>query len=178
MHIGSISIFRRFFMALFNNVTDSRPSAVFNHLDGLPSFSFREPTKVIFDTQRKELIMTDKETNKISRLRFSQLHNVGVIKGQDIILSEHNVVGGAVLGGLLFGPLGAIVGGMAGNSVKQIQKNAKCFVVNYSPVSSPDDIRVISFEIPVQSADFANALWGSLRPYCKKSRSAASSSYL
>lgn len=165
-------------MALFNKNTDTRPTFLFNHLDGLPSFALCEPMKVIFDTQRKELVMTDMKVNKISRLKFSQLCNVGIKKGQDIVLSEHDVASGALAGGLLFGSLGAIIGGMIGNNMKNIKKNVDCFIINYVPTSSPNEIRVISFEIPNESTEYASILWGNLRPYCKKTPPTSTSSYL
>ena len=165
-------------MSLFNKSTDNRPAFLFNHLDGVPSFSLREPSKVIFDAQRKELIITDMKVNKISRLKFSQLYNVGIKKGQDIILADNDVANGVLAGGLLFGPLGAIIGGILGGSVKNVKKNVNCFIINYIPTSSPNEIRVISFEIPGESTGNASILWENLRPYCKKTPSAATSSYL
>lgn len=164
-------------MALFSS-TDNRPTFGFYHLDGLPSFSMREQTKVIFDSQRKELVMTDMRVNKVVRLKFSQLQNVGIKKGQDIILADNDVVDGALAGGLFFGPLGAIIGGMIGGSVKNIKKNVNCFIINYTSLSSPGEIKVISFEIPGESTERASILWGNLRPYCKKNSPTNSGGYL
>lgn len=164
-------------MALFGE-KDSRPAYYFNHIDGIPSFAVWQPIKVIFDYQRKELIIGDKNMDNINRLKLDQIINVGIVKSQDITYSQQgSVVKNAVAGGLLFGSVGAIVGGMSGMQKKSAKKNVDCFVINYRPQSSQYETRVIAFEIPAGSLA-GSYLWENLRPYCKKASPSSSGGYL
>ncbi|WP_226890211.1 hypothetical protein [Paraclostridium dentum] len=56
---------------------------------------------------------------------------------------EKSVVGRVVIGGVLLGPLGAIVGGMTGIGSKTTSKNY--IIINYKYLN--DELKILSFEI-------------------------------
>lgn len=52
-----------------------------------------------------------------------------------------------MVGGLLLGPLGAVVGGMSGVGQKKQSVGKNYFVINYHPAAAHDEVRAISLEI-------------------------------
>ena len=78
-------------------------------------------------------------------IQYSQIVSAGISKGSYIVEKSDNVIGGAVAGGLLFGGIGAIIGGMAGAGGKK-KLNGEFLVINYRPLGM-DDVKVVSFQI-------------------------------
>jgi hypothetical protein len=65
-------------------------------------------------------------------LKLSQITNVGLITEKEIMEKSKSVIGRAAVGGLLLGPLGAMVGGMSGVGDKKKQRLATYYIINYS----------------------------------------------
>lgn len=78
-------------------------------------------------------------------LKFEQITGVNVVSEKEIIEKSKSVTGRAVAGGVLLGPLGAIVGGMSGIGNKQKSETHYYMIINYK--SRAEDIKVLSFEI-------------------------------
>jgi hypothetical protein len=78
-------------------------------------------------------------------LKFEQITGVNVVSEKEIIEKSKSVTGRAVAGGVLLGPLGAIVGGMSGIGSKQKSETHYFIVINYK--SRAEEIKVLSFEI-------------------------------
>jgi len=94
-------------------------------------------------------------------LCYKQIASVGVASEKEVIEKSKNVVGRAAVGGLAFGPLGAIIGGASGIGNKQKFKSRSFFVINYHPANDSEEIKVLSFEIVGASTHwekFINAL--------------------
>lgn len=78
-------------------------------------------------------------------LKYEQITGVSVVSEKEVIEKSKSTVGRAVVGGVLLGPLGAIIGGMSGIGSKQQNKSRSFIVINYN--SSDGDIKVLSCEI-------------------------------
>ncbi|WP_195430890.1 hypothetical protein [Clostridium sp. D46t1_190503_E9] len=78
-------------------------------------------------------------------LKFVQIIGVNVVSERDIIEKSKSVAGRAVVGGVLLGPLGAIVGGISGVGNKQKSETNYYMIINYK--SKEEETKVVSFEI-------------------------------
>lgn len=78
-------------------------------------------------------------------IKYTQIKNVGLTKGSYIVEQDNNVAERAVVGGLLFGGLGAIIGGMSGVGGKK-RLNGEFLIINYKPIDS-ESVKVLSFQI-------------------------------
>lgn len=72
----------------------------------------------------------------MSGLQFYQVHNSQIISikrtsHEELINADKSVIGRAVVGGLILGPLGAIIGGMSGIGSKEKFINKNYFVINF-----------------------------------------------
>ena len=94
------------------------------------------------------------------RLKYSQIDNLGSFTETEIINAEpvvedKSVIKRAVVGGVLFGGLGAIIGGMSGIGTKTVDKSEtvfhRYFVLNYKDEKEQEQI--MSFGI-------VGATWG------------------
>ena len=71
-----------------------------------------------------------------SYLPLVDIHNSQIISIKqttkaELINMDKSVVGRAVVGGLILGPLGAVIGGMSGIGSKQIIKDKSFLIINY-----------------------------------------------
>lgn len=107
------------------------------HIDGMPTLikgdtciatlGSQEDTAITFniiDDDFKNIIQTIK-------LPFEKLSNIGLVTQTDVINSSKNVVGRSVAGGLFFGGLGAIIGGMSAMTPKRTMSIEYYIVLNY-----------------------------------------------
>ncbi len=74
-------------------------------------------------------------------LTFYPIHNSQIISintawREDIVKTDKSVIGRAVVGGLILGPLGAVVGGMSGIGSKEEYKNKYYIIINYWDIPS------------------------------------------
>ncbi len=72
----------------------------------------------------------------VSGLNFYPIHNAQIISlrkttQEELTKMDKSVIGRAVVGGLILGPLGAIVGGMSGIGSKEKFINKQYFVINF-----------------------------------------------
>lgn len=119
-------------------------------VDGIPSFS-----KGVVDKPAVNVTMLDDRIvikARIGRyapveLRYTQIVNAAAVTEKEIIEKEKSVIGRGIVGGLLFGRLGAQVGAMSGiKGTKKKVESHRYVVINYTP-SDGGDVKVISFEI-------------------------------
>lgn len=72
----------------------------------------------------------------VKGITFYSIHNSQIISikqtsQEELSQTDKSVIGRAVVGGLILGPLGAIVGGMSGIGSKEKIKNQHYLVINY-----------------------------------------------
>lgn len=77
-------------------------------------------------------------------LMFEQITKVGIINEKQIKEVNKSVLKRATVGGLLLGPLGAVVGGIDGIGKKEKTQEKKFFVINYN---SNNEEKVLPLEI-------------------------------
>ena len=78
-------------------------------------------------------------------LSYDQIVNVAFMTEQEVIEKSKSVVGRAVAGGLIFGGLGAVIGGMSGTGTKQQKKQHLYLIINYNPADG-GDAKALSFK--------------------------------
>ena len=89
----------------------------------------------------KSVVVKKPEVN----LKYEQITGINVTSEEEILEKSKSVTGRAVIGGVLLGPLGAIVGGMSGIGDKKKEKTRYYLIINYK--SKDDEIKVLSFEV-------------------------------
>lgn len=95
----------------------------------------------------------------VAYLSYSQVTAAAKIGEREIVETDKSVIGRAMVGGVMLGPLGAVVGGMSGVGKKQKTVYKDFFVINYTAASGEPS--VLSFEMvgpPVGFAPFLSEL--------------------
>lgn len=131
-------------MALFGN---KELKCDFAHLSGVSQLEYKAVVTVRQNDEKAQLEIKRTFTKEDPlTIHYSQITACDAVRNLKITKEGNNVVSNAVLGGLILGPLGAIVGGMSGIGSKE-RVIAKCFVLNYTPASAPDETQAIVFEV-------------------------------
>lgn len=115
--------------------------------EGIPQFGKGMALRLVLDESNQQLSI-EPRIGKIQPvlLKYPQLTAAEVISEHEIIEKSKSTIGRAAVGGLLLGPLGAVVGGISGVGNKQKVSERKFLVINYiSSVSNGP--KVISFEV-------------------------------
>lgn len=90
---------------------------------------------------------------KLLDIHYSQIISVEEIKGSE--LKDKSSIGRAVIGGVVFGYLGAIIGGMSGIGTKNV--NLYYLIINYWDISNKQKSS-ISITCKISSKRFINRL--------------------
>ena len=92
----------------------------------------------------------------VAFLSYDQVTAAEKVNEKQIAEVDKSVIGRAVVGGVLLGPLGAVVGGVSGVGRKQKATYKDFFVINYTAASG--EPAVLSFEMVGPPAGFASFL--------------------
>lgn len=86
-------------------------------------------------------------------IHFKQIISVKSTTTEEVIKEDKSVISRAVLGGLVLGPLGAVIGGMSGVGTKDKTKNHSLLVINFWDLSTrkPQSILIDGLDGPVSS---------------------------
>ena len=116
-------------------------------IDGIESYSKGIAVELSMDDKEQCLAMKARvfKDKPIIKLKYEQIIAANVVTEKEIIESDKSVVGRAVVGGVLLGPLGAIVGGMSGIGNKTKSNTHYFMVINYK--SNTGETKILSFEI-------------------------------
>lgn len=102
------------------------------HIDGLPGYKTEDSVTVILnDTEQQLEMYQGKNKNKLVCLKYNQIVNVDSLTGQEVLAKEKNSIGRAVAGGIVLGPLGAVVGGISGVGSKKKVIQDNYLIINY-----------------------------------------------
>ncbi|EJO5349571.1 hypothetical protein NRP93_003753 [Clostridium botulinum] len=133
-------------MGLFNRKNKKINPINLIYIDGIDRYIKRTTVSLSLDDKKRCLVIkTSKGNYPIVNISFEKLVAVDIIHEKDIIETNKNSVGRAMVGGMLLGSLGAIVGGISGVGSKKNSKLRTFLVINYK--SKNEEIKVISFEI-------------------------------
>lgn len=117
----------------------AKESAIALHMHGIPNVSQNEQAK-IFLMEDKMIIDANKKTFE---LKYEQLTAVAGLQKSELLKKDKSVIGRGVVGGLVLGPLGAIIGGVSGIGQKNIKGDF--LVLNYSS-SDSNETNVLIFD--------------------------------
>lgn len=98
------------------------------HLYGVPGLGQKEIVKLFFADDR--LIIRAKK--RTFELNYEKLTAIKAAKETDLVKADKSVLGRAAVGGLVLGPLGAIVGGMSAVGGKK-NVRGELLILNYLP---------------------------------------------
>lgn len=133
-------------MGLFSSKNkDGNVSTDLKIVDGLNTFFKKEVIELSVNEEEHEIRIKSKFDKKkpVINLSLDKITRAGLISEKEIVEKSKSVGGRAIAGGLLLGPLGAIVGGMSGIGNKKETKTEYYFVINYT---SDNEEKVLSFE--------------------------------
>lgn len=89
------------------------------------------------------------------QIKASDILDFGIIKQSE--LKKQSVIGRGMVGGFLFGPVGAMLGGMSATAKQKIKS---VFAVSYLP-SQGDEPKTLMFDADQAGWGASNALWAS-----------------
>lgn len=109
------------------------------HCDGISTFTVNRPIHVMIDEKEKRLVF-EQLFSKIpnANLSFDKITNVAWVTEEDV--KNASVIGNAIVGGVLFGGLGAMVGAVSGTK----KKSETYLVINYT--ASDGTLKAISMK--------------------------------
>lgn len=128
-------------------------------VDGLNAFNKGEAVELALYEDDNEIRVKSRIDKKkpIAHLKLDKITKAQLISEKDIIEKSKSVGGRAIVGGLLLGPLGAIIGGMSGIGNKKTATNRMYIVVNYR---SNEEDKALSFEVVGASMGWDKVLKG------------------
>lgn len=112
-------------------------------VDGITGLN-NKPVQLSLDDTLETLVIKERLGSIKAGLSYEKITNVNAITEKEIIEKDKSIVGRAIVGGVLIGPLGAIIGGMTGLNKKQKAEKHYYMVINYK---SEEEIKTLSFEI-------------------------------
>lgn len=71
---------------------------------------------IALDNKKKVIALKESQSSEISIYKYKDILKYEILKNNELISKKQGTVGRAVVGGLLLGPLGALVGGMSAGS--------------------------------------------------------------
>lgn len=125
------------------------------HKSGLPiskNIPMGTPILVEITLEKEDLSLTaapafgDIGGSQTFRIPYDRVYTVDVVSQETLSQKNKSIVGRSIAGGLLFGPAGAIVGGMTGIGGKTVSSNQMFFVISYA--EKDGEIANLTFEIP------------------------------
>ena len=101
-----------------------------SHVSGINLFGEEEIIQATIEEDNIvfKLVADKKKTAKLS---IDKINSVRIFTEKEIIEKDKSVVGRAVAGTLIAGPLGTIVGGISGVGSKKKKKNFRIMTINY-----------------------------------------------
>lgn len=140
-------------MGFFNKIDNEGNFAPFTmHYAGLPNYEYKDGVCITVDEKNKSLIFKDTMPFKKNRypeinLAFNKIIGAEFITQDE--LKDASVIGRAVVGGILFGGIGAIVGGISGQGQKVTTK--RYFAISY--IGNTDDPKTILLDDNFQGSN-------------------------
>ncbi len=101
----------------------------------------RENTLSVLPSGKVTVLLHTHGIQIMSGLNFYPIHNSQIISlktvsKEELVKTDKSVIGRAVVGGLILGPLGAIVGGMSGIGSKEKFIDKQYFIINFWDITT------------------------------------------
>lgn len=109
-------------------------SLIVDHVEGIKVFDPEERINIIWKKEKRSLTFKSLiDKNKVeAELDLGKVEYIELTTEQEILEKDKSVIGRAVVGTVLAGPLGAIVGGMSGIGKKKKKgKERKIAIIGY-----------------------------------------------
>jgi len=115
-------------------------------IDGLDAFTENESIELSVYKDDNEIQVKSRSNKKkpLAHLNFNKITKIAMMTEKEIIEKSKSVGGRALAGGLLLGPLGAIIGGMSGIGNKNKSATEYYIIINYK---SNDEEKALSFKV-------------------------------
>ena len=132
---------------------------LFTHLQGLGQFSQADVFRIEVDgeflviLQVKVHVLGSDEVIQKYQIKASDILDFGIAKKSE--LEKKSVIGDGIVGGLLFGPVGAMLGGLSASTKSKIKS---VLAISFLP-SAGDEPKTIMFDAEPVSWGSTNALW-------------------
>lgn len=130
-------------MGFFANKKGSIISEYFMILEDVAQYKAGNMINVVLHDDHLELSVPIPKTQPIT-LRYSQITDVYYGFETEIVEKSKSVIGRAAAGGLVFGPVGAVVGAISGTGKKEKEELHRLFIVSYH--SSNGEDKFLRFE--------------------------------
>lgn len=101
-----------------------------SHVSGINLFGEEEIIQAIIE-DNNIVFKSIADKKKVANLNINKISSVRIFTEKEIIEKDKSVVGRAVAGTLIAGPLGTIVGGISGVGSKKKKKNFRIMTINY-----------------------------------------------
>lgn len=133
-------------MGIFSTKNKNNERAV-NFAAGNELGSIAQNTAINATLKDDCIFIVSRLNKKLSAsLKYEKITNCEYVTEQDIQEKSKSVLGRAAIGGLLLGPVGAVVGGMSGlQGTKKKEKTREFIIINYT--TGNDETGVIYLEI-------------------------------
>jgi len=93
-----------------------------NHITGVKNADQNQ--QMFFEIEQQQIKFIDKKGKNLCELNFSDIKNLSILEEINITQKNKSAAARAIVGGLLLGPVGAVVGGISGlNPTLQQNKN-------------------------------------------------------
>lgn len=136
-------------MGLFTLKSKTGDASIsFPHYDGVPGFLPNTISEIIMhDSEQRLEIKPKLSLVKLESVYLPYNKIVGVLSVTEKEISEQgkSVLGRAMIGGVLLGPLGAVVGSISGTTKKTKTSYHPYFIINYKPDIEADEVKVLTF---------------------------------
>ena len=137
-------------MGIFNLDSKTGDAAInLPHYHGVPNFPENWPSELILHDDVNQLEIRPRTNfgggKESVFLPYLKITGVLLTTEKEIKEQGKSVLGRAALGGILLGPLGAVVGGISGTGKKQNVKYQMALIINYKSNPEDEDVKVISF---------------------------------
>lgn len=139
-------IMRGVIMGLFSKKENQKLKPIdLIYIDGVKGYNKGTSISLSLEEELNCVVVQTVKNNlpKVN-LDLEKIVAVDIIHERDVIEANKSTVGRAMVGGIVLGPLGAIIGGISGVGTKKNTKLRDFLVINYK---SQNEIKALSFEM-------------------------------
>jgi hypothetical protein len=143
-------------MGFLKNVKGSQISELFKAIDDISFIGAGAIVELaLYDTYVTMHVMMKKQ---IVRLRYDQITDVYHGPRTEYIQKNKSVIGRAIIGGVLLGPIGAVVGGTSGVGTNKKKDVQKVLIISYIDAHDKEQFVVLQDMMRFKSKKLAVAL--------------------